>query len=71
MNKFNLRCPQCRKDVKYEGNRYFPFCSDRCQMIDLGVWLEGKYVIKGMESDTETPRETSEGHISQTKKGEE
>jgi len=24
---------------------YGPFCSKRCQTIDLGKWLDGKYVI--------------------------
>jgi endogenous inhibitor of DNA gyrase (YacG/DUF329 family) len=26
---------------------HFPFCSERCKMIDLGRWLEGTYVIEG------------------------
>jgi endogenous inhibitor of DNA gyrase (YacG/DUF329 family) len=23
----------------------FPFCSDRCRLIDLGKWASGAYVI--------------------------
>ena len=23
----------------------FPFCSERCKLIDLGRWLDGKYQI--------------------------
>ena len=32
------RCPICRKQVLREGNRWWPFCSDRCELIDLGRW---------------------------------
>ena len=37
-------CPICQQTVG--GNlSSFPFCSDRCRMIDLGNWLKGGYVI--------------------------
>lgn len=26
-------------------NRAFPFCSERCQTIDLGRWLDERYRI--------------------------
>jgi endogenous inhibitor of DNA gyrase (YacG/DUF329 family) len=29
----------------------FPFCSDRCRLIDLGRWLDGKYQIPVVEED--------------------
>jgi len=29
------------------GNRAFPFCSDRCRLLDLGKWLGGDYRIPG------------------------
>lgn len=35
----------------------FPFCSDRCKLVDLGRWLDGKYqipVVEADESDTES-----------------
>jgi hypothetical protein len=25
--------------------RFFPFCSQRCRLVDLGAWLEGDYRI--------------------------
>lgn len=43
-----MRCPICRKSVEPEGTHRpptFPFCSDRCKLIDLGRWLSGKYSI--------------------------
>jgi endogenous inhibitor of DNA gyrase (YacG/DUF329 family) len=29
----------------------FPFCCERCQLIDLGRWLDGKYQIPVQETD--------------------
>ncbi|HET6437256.1 MAG TPA: DNA gyrase inhibitor YacG [Anaeromyxobacter sp.] len=28
-------------------NRSFPFCSDRCRLVDLSKWLGGEYRISG------------------------
>ncbi|MES2767799.1 MAG: DNA gyrase inhibitor YacG [Bdellovibrionota bacterium] len=38
-------CPKCRKLVEYHGNEFRPFCSERCRVIDLGDWADGKYAI--------------------------
>ncbi len=40
-----VRCPKCKKEALYEGNPYRPFCSERCKLIDLGDWADGKYAI--------------------------
>jgi endogenous inhibitor of DNA gyrase (YacG/DUF329 family) len=40
----SLRCPTCRKLVLREEAE-FPFCSERCRLIDLGKWASGGYVI--------------------------
>ena len=40
----NLKCPICRKEVRL-GEPDFPFCSERCRIIDLGNWASEKYVI--------------------------
>ena len=39
-----LRCPICKKPTK-AADLDFPFCSDRCRLIDLGKWATGAYVI--------------------------
>jgi endogenous inhibitor of DNA gyrase (YacG/DUF329 family) len=40
-------CPICKKPVPdQEANAFYPFCSDRCKLIDLGRWLDGKYMIE-------------------------
>lgn len=47
-------CPNCGKEFEYktiEESRWFPFCSRRCKLIDLGRWLDGKYVVPGSEEE--------------------
>jgi endogenous inhibitor of DNA gyrase (YacG/DUF329 family) len=39
------RCPQCRKETSWQDNPWRPFCSERCQMIDLGRWASEDYRI--------------------------
>ncbi len=39
-----MKCPICKKDVREDGAE-FPFCSERCRVIDLGNWASEKYVI--------------------------
>jgi hypothetical protein len=47
-----LRCPICKKAVK-STDADFPFCSDRCRLIDLGKWASGSYVISSSTADGE------------------
>lgn len=47
-----LRCPICKKAVKSTGAD-FPFCSDRCRLIDLGKWSSGAYVVSSPVTDAE------------------
>lgn len=47
-----LRCPTCRALVK-KDDEYFPFCSDRCRLIDLGKWASGAYRISSPILDPE------------------
>jgi endogenous inhibitor of DNA gyrase (YacG/DUF329 family) len=47
-----LRCPICKKATK-TTDPDFPFCSDRCRLIDLGKWASGGYVISTPADDVE------------------
>ncbi len=66
----SLRCPTCRKIV-LAGEPDFPFCSDRCRVIDLGKWVSGGYVIStpvndpesGGEAEYNEPRERRIGGV--------
>ena len=49
-----LHCPICKKalpeiqkKLSPEELRYRPFCSARCQKIDLGNWLGERYAVPG------------------------
>ena len=39
-----MKCPICKKDVAPDA-QFFPFCSERCKIIDLGNWATEKYVV--------------------------
>ena len=43
--RMKRRCPICDKVTDSEGNADFPFCSERCRLLDLGNWSSEKYVI--------------------------
>ena len=49
----SLRCPTCRKIV-LASEPEFPFCSERCRVIDLGKWASGAYVISTPVNDPES-----------------
>ena len=40
-------CPICHKAVAARGpdNKAWPFCSARCQLIDLGAWASEDYRV--------------------------
>ena len=49
-----FRCPTCGKPASSPGHALFPFCSDRCRLIDLGNWIEGRYTAaRPLEPDEE------------------
>ena len=54
-----LHCPTCKKPVK-SLDPDFPFCSDRCRLIDLGKWASGAYVISSPVQDTSDGVEESD-----------
>jgi endogenous inhibitor of DNA gyrase (YacG/DUF329 family) len=39
------RCPICRTATESKSSPDFPFCSERCRIIDLGNWSSEKYKI--------------------------
>jgi len=51
------RCPICKRKVEPRpANRFFPFCSERCKMIDLGKWLGEEYRLSVPADEAERPR---------------
>lgn len=50
-----VSCPRCGAQVAWIAeNRYRPFCSERCKLIDLGDWAMERYrVAVEREGDAE------------------
>jgi uncharacterized protein len=60
-----MQCPICKKSVDepQPGQAsYFPFCSDRCKLVDLGRWLSGKYQVPVRETDRDRSDEVLPHH---------
>ncbi len=61
------RCPVCNKIVEGSIQKhpkeatFFPFCSKRCKLIDLGAWLDSEYklVSRLQTQDSDEPSGTS------------
>jgi hypothetical protein len=51
-------CPSCKKSVAWQDNEFRPFCSERCQLLDLGAWVEEEYRLPdGSQSVSEEDME--------------
>jgi len=53
-----VKCPTCRQPVPWiQAQRYKPFCSERCKLIDLGEWamedkrIPGEPIFPGPDSE--------------------
>ncbi len=65
-----FRCPICNKPVNPPDAttpkhlRFFPFCSNRCRLVDLGAWLDADYRIpsKPDEQEDEPPAQSPDEH---------
>ncbi len=49
-------CPICKKSFADPGPDEprppdFPFCSDRCKLVDLNRWLTGRYQVPVVDRD--------------------
>ena len=41
-----VECPRCRALTPFSaGNKWRPFCSERCKTIDLGDWAAERYRV--------------------------
>jgi uncharacterized protein len=54
-------CPTCKHLVRVLQKdpsklpKFFPFCSQRCKLIDLGAWLDADYRIVGKPDEEDEP----------------
>lgn len=60
-------CPTCKTSVEWSAeNSHRPFCSKRCQLIDLGEWADEQHTIasKNEQQDFEIDPELVEEMLS-------
>ncbi|MCP5179368.1 MAG: DNA gyrase inhibitor YacG [Pseudomonadales bacterium] len=57
-----IRCPTCSKSVRWHvSNPWRPFCSERCQLLDLGAWASEAHRIPGEPAmDEQDPESRNE-----------
>ncbi|HEV7472773.1 MAG TPA: DNA gyrase inhibitor YacG [Pyrinomonadaceae bacterium] len=53
------KCPTCERQVQWQDNPYRPFCSERCQLVDLGKWVSEEYRVPGRAIVTDEEGEGS------------
>ena len=62
--KITISCRTCGKKLDYGRrgeNPFFPFCSERCKLIDLGKWLSEEHRIVEPASDASDVAGQDEG----------
>ncbi len=48
IKKEDIVCPTCAKEKTWNPeNKFRPFCSDRCRLIDLGEWASDSRKLPG------------------------
>ena len=56
-----VSCPRCGAASTFSReNKWRPFCSERCKMIDLGAWASESYRVP-VEEDKNEPDENEPG----------
>lgn len=55
------RCPTCDREFDAGSFSFGPFCSERCQRVDLGRWLREAYAVPSMSVLDEDPDELPPG----------
>lgn len=51
------RCPICKTPTDSTKHAEFPFCSERCRLLDLGNWAAERYVISEPVIDESSPED--------------
>jgi endogenous inhibitor of DNA gyrase (YacG/DUF329 family) len=64
------RCPVCRKVIdraiekSSREEKFHPFCSNRCKLIDLGQWLDGGYkIVSELKTEEEENKNSGQSEV--------
>lgn len=53
-----VTCPRCGKQAAFSPtNKWRPFCSERCRLIDLGKWAAEDYRVPVEDKPDDEPKE--------------
>ena len=53
-------CPLCRRRTTWKANPWRPFCSERCQLTELGTWASEGYRVPAQNLSLPVPSEQSD-----------
>jgi endogenous inhibitor of DNA gyrase (YacG/DUF329 family) len=56
-----VACPTCKKLVQ-PAEKTFPFCSERCRLVDLGNWLDGRYRVASTDERKPSDEDSEKDH---------
>jgi len=69
LTEARIACPTCTRLLRVPAAgaagrpRFFPFCSERCKLVDLNAWLDADYRIP-VRPDEESEDALSRGEAS-------
>jgi endogenous inhibitor of DNA gyrase (YacG/DUF329 family) len=56
-----IKCPQCgRPSLFAPENKFRPFCSERCKLLDLGQWADESYRVPVEKNSISSEDEVSD-----------
>jgi endogenous inhibitor of DNA gyrase (YacG/DUF329 family) len=62
MKNGKITCPVCKKETTWDGNKFRPFCSERCRLIDLGKWASEEYRVPGENKEMPDADQEEKNH---------
>ncbi len=45
-----VKCPSCHRETEFTGNKFRPFCSERCKLLDFGAWADEEFRLPTQET---------------------
>ena len=55
-------CPRCGQPSPFSpDNKWRPFCSERCKLIDLGQWAAERYRVAAEEQEPDEEADKPSG----------